>query len=73
MVNGTIARFMFRVKSKWGIDMKVGDLVRHSSYHKHIGIVTEVCTGDRTIRVLWHDGEHSWTPTFAMEVLDESR
>jgi len=53
--------------------MKVGDLVRHYSYHKHIGIITEICLGDRTIQVLWHDGERSWTPTFAMEVLDGSR
>ena len=56
-----------------GDSMKVGDLVRHSFYHKHIGIITEVCLGDRTVRVLWHDGDHSWTPSRRMEVIDENR
>jgi len=53
--------------------MEIGDLVRHRFYHKHIGIITEFCLSDRTIRVLWHDGDHSWTQISRMEVIDESR
>ena len=49
--------------------MKVGDLVRHYFYHKHIGIITEVDLGDFTVRVLWHDGDHSWVPTRRMVVI----
>ena len=51
--------------------MEVGDLVRHYFYHKHIGIITEVCLGDRTVRVLWHDGDCSWTLSRRMEVIDD--
>ncbi len=51
--------------------MKVGDLVRHKSYHGHLGIVVEL--GFRDILIHWHDGDICWAVKSQMEVVDESR
>jgi hypothetical protein len=51
--------------------MKVGDLVRHVVHTGAMGIITEVCLGE--VRVFWHDGDHSWTLSRRMEVINESR
>ena len=47
--------------------MKVGDLVRHKSYHGYMGIVVEL--GYRDMLVAWNDGGLSWTYQSQMEVL----
>jgi hypothetical protein len=53
--------------------MKVGDLVKHVFHSKQMGIVTEIDQNEFAIKVLWYDGDHSWTPARRMEVVDESR
>jgi hypothetical protein len=47
--------------------MKIGDLVRHVEIKEAIGIVTKV--GHKEIKVLWHDGDHSWIVSQRMEVV----
>jgi hypothetical protein len=47
--------------------MKVGYLVRHVEIKEAIGIITKV--GHKEIKVLWHDGDHSWIVSRRMELV----
>ena len=47
--------------------MKVGDLVRHKSLHKHVGIIVEL--GFRDLLIAWNDGDMSWSYKIQLEVL----
>ena len=51
--------------------MKVGDLVRHKSLHKHVGIIVEL--GFRDLLIAWSDGDMSWAYKMQLEVIHESR
>ena len=50
-----------------GDTMRVGNLVRHVEIKEAVGIVTKV--GHKEIKVLWHDGDHSWIVSQRMEVV----
>ena len=49
--------------------MKIGDLVRHKSIHKHVGIIVE--RGSRDLLIAWSDGDMSWAYKFQLEVIDD--
>jgi len=51
--------------------MKVGDLVRHKTEHKHIGMIVEL--GFRDLLIAWNDGDLSWAYKMQLEVIDGSR
>ena len=60
------------VKYEWGIDMKVGDLVRYND-DGDIGIILEVDVDFDYYRVHWSDGCEDFHLESEMEVLDEYR
>jgi hypothetical protein len=51
--------------------MEVGDLVRHKSIHKHVGIIVKMVRRD--LLIAWSDGDMSWAYKFQLEVINESR
>ncbi len=69
MVIGGKVRSMSGVKSKWGIDMKVGDLVINQ--YSGIGIVTAYNTGGWW--VTYSDGQMGFCCESDLEVINESR